>query len=622
MRLTKAGAAAVRMRDEKIRALTARAKKAETGLQAALKREKAKDEKIRAKDEKIKKLNGDKRKLAASSRSANLRAKKAEQREARAKSALARQKEPAAKMKKENADLRRRLSAYEGPSVPPSKTRQKRNRDKKGEEEGEGGGGGGGGGGRPRRRPGGQPRRKAARREFVPDRHVVLEKPGGCDTPGCEGHIRVKGYSKRRVYDRPPPRRPQTYESQCPEWECAGCGCGGTVTEGTAVPLHMFEAESGDAEPDRPDPAGGADGAAAGAEPAGTGPNGAGQGPRQEEGKEEPQPQPRPQPQDAVVEAVRAAIGGADSGAGAPVNDIPDDPDKPFWLRLPLKGVFGLNLKSSVIKNWLYRVTIRKNREAHMDEEVEISEGHTSNVVRDAGLALRPGLMALIALLASAKVIHSDRTTYSKDGENWGLWIFFDPLRKIAVYWLSPDGDNAVLQKILGAWDGIIVCDGAPVFRKYRIQRCWAHILNEAKYLARNFPDNERVLYVSARLHKIFHDAKAFRGTAAERARKRHEFARRVRDLVDDYAGDPALAEFMTKLDNAALDLFLFIILPWVPPTNNPAEKLLREPVVLRKIRGALRSLAGVRAFCALLSCKTTWEMHGLRPLAEIRRVL
>ena len=150
MRLTKAGAAAVRMRDEMIRALTARAKKAETGLQAALKREKAKDEKIRAKDEKIrakdekiKKLNGDKRKLAASSRSANLRAKKAEQREARAKSALARQKEPAAKMKKENADLRRRLSAYEGPSVPPSKTRQKRNRDKKGEEEGEGGGGGG-----------------------------------------------------------------------------------------------------------------------------------------------------------------------------------------------------------------------------------------------------------------------------------------------------------------------------------------------------------------------------------------------------------------------------------------------------------------------------------------------
>ena len=60
----------------------------------------------------------------------------------------------------------------------------------------------------------------------------------------------------------------------------------------------------------------------------------------------------------------------------------------------------------------------------------------------------------------------------------------------------------------------------------------------------------------------------------------------------------------------------------WVPPTNNPAEKLLREPVVLRKIRGALRSAAGALAFCALMSCRATWKMHGLRPLAEIMRVL
>ena len=113
-----------------------------------------------------------------------------------------------------------------------------------------------------------------------------------------------------------------------------------------------------------------------------------------------------------------------------------------------------------------------------------------------------------------------------------------------------------------------------------------------------------------------------YKGTRAERVRKRYEFTRRARAIVDAYRGDPDLAEFMTKLDNAAFDLFLFVVEPWVPPTNNPAEKLLREPVILRKIRGGLRSAASAAWFCALLSCKTTWELHGLRPLAEIRRVL
>ena len=284
--------------------------------------------------------------------------------------------------------------------------------------------------------------------------------------------------------------------------------------------------------------------------------------------------------------------------------------------------MFGPNTKIAAVKNYLNHLSVRMNRRSFRDDGVGISEGHTSNIVMDAGRALKPGLLALITLLAYSKVIHADKTSYTINGEHWGLWVFFDPLRKIVVYWLTPDGDNAALKRILDAWKGIIVCDGAQVFRRYVIQRCWAHILTEARYLAGQFPDNEGVQHVSDRLHKIFRDAKKYRGTRAERIRKRYEFTRRVRAIVEAYRDDPALAEFMTKLDNAAFDLFLFVVEPYVPPTNNPAERLLREPVIVRKIRGTLRSAAGAAAFCALMSCKATWEMRGLRVLSEIRRVL
>ena len=78
------------------------------------------------------------------------------------------------------------------------------------------------------------------------------------------------------------------------------------------------------------------------------------------------------------------------------------------------------------------------------------------------------------------------------------------------------------------------------------------------------------------RLRKIFHDAKAYAGMHEERKKKRHEFTRRVRDLVDYHMDDPALAEFRTKLDNVAYGLFLFIAELRVPhdqPRREPAAR-------------------------------------------------
>ena len=67
----------------------------------------------------------------------------------------------------------------------------------------------------------------------------------------------------------------------------------------------------------------------------------------------------------------------------------------------------------------------------------------------------------------------------------------------------------------------------------------------------------------------------------------------------------------MGKLDRAAGDLFEFVVDPRIPPTNNIAERGLREIVVHRKIRGAIRAAETMEWMGYLFTCVKTWEAQG-----------
>lgn len=75
----------------------------------------------------------------------------------------------------------------------------------------------------------------------------------------------------------------------------------------------------------------------------------------------------------------------------------------------------------------------------------------------------------------------------------------------------------------------------------------------------------------------------------------------------------------MTLL-NSAFGLFQFVVDPEVAPTNSPAEQMVREPVVVRKIRGSLRAARSAMVLSALLSCLTTWERQGVGRIVELKK--
>ena len=115
-------------------------------------------------------------------------------------------------------------------------------------------------------------------------------------------------------------------------------------------------------------------------------------------------------------------------------------------------------------------------------------------------------------------------------------------------------------RKVLPTFNGVAIVDGWKSYRYFSIlQRCWAHPLREA---------------------------------------------------------------FVSKLNRASKDLFTFILYSGVEPTNNHAERQLREPIVRRKIRGWLKSEKGIVTFSRLMTAVSTWKLQDLNPFVEFRRCL
>ena len=85
---------------------------------------------------------------------------------------------------------------------------------------------------------------------------------------------------------------------------------------------------------------------------------------------------------------------------------------------------------------------------------------------------------------------------------------------------------------------------------------------------------------------------------------------------------DADVPKFVSKLRAASMDLFTFTLYRGVEPTNNHAERQLREPTVHMKIRGQLKSKNWMYVFGGLMTAVSTWKLQGLGPFLEFKRCL
>lgn len=208
------------------------------------------------------------------------------------------------------------------------------------------------------------------------------------------------------------------------------------------------------------------------------------------------------------------------------------------------------------------------------------------------------------------------------DGHQAWLWTF--RTADATLFAMRASRGRAVPAEILGEdFDGTIVCDGWTAYPAFsaNLQRCWAHLLREADEIAADHVEAEPI---ADRLHKLYDGLTAFLATDPAPA-ARHRMRRRARETLEELIAQPvetaAVAKFLGKIESG-LDYWLpFVTHPEVDPTNNAAENALREPVVLQKIIGTLRTESGRFAHETLLSLVAIWKQQNRNPYDELKRV-
>lgn len=265
----------------------------------------------------------------------------------------------------------------------------------------------------------------------------------------------------------------------------------------------------------------------------------------------------------------------------------------------PDAGRFGNHvLAETALMKFEERLTFRKIQDVMGRRwNLAITPASVMGFTRRVSSVLEAEHAKLIAKIRSAECVYADETSLGINGRNFWIWIFVAKDAVLCV--IRKSRSKKVVKDILGErYKGIVVCDGWKSYAQfgYTIQRCWAHLLREAK------DAESKKLYEL--LCTLFADAKS--------GMPRAESEERLRKIVSRHYKGEKSAALITKIRDGFDNWFTFLDCPFVEPTNNTAERALREHVVIRKIIGGLRSLEGARVHETIMSCFATWKLSGL----------
>lgn len=153
----------------------------------------------------------------------------------------------------------------------------------------------------------------------------------------------------------------------------------------------------------------------------------------------------------------------------------------------PPEGRFGKNtlIQVSLLK-YGERLPHRKIREVlERQYGLSITTASIFDITRRVSEWLKPEYEEIRRRVSGAEVVYSDWTGMKVDGEKYWTWDFVTETEALIA--VRKSKRKKVLDENLGKnFSGTIVCDGDKTFPNFtrNLQRCWAHLLREANYLA------------------------------------------------------------------------------------------------------------------------------------------
>jgi len=247
-----------------------------------------------------------------------------------------------------------------------------------------------------------------------------------------------------------------------------------------------------------------------------------------------------------------------------------------------------------------------------------VSEGAVAGLLARLAERARPAYEAIGAEVRAGPVIHSDETSARVNGKTWWQWVFGTPTASYHV--IAPSRGADVIDAFLGGAVPEVWCSDlwAPQVGTdaERRQVCLGHQLRDLTYAVEaDGPEGRTwaaaLRHVLGRAIRLHHE----RGSVSPEtfARRRTLIERATDRLV---FGPPLAAKtearrLQKRYQQHRAGLYVFLHRDDVEPTNNAAERDLRNSVIHRKVTGGFRSAWGAEASAIFTTLLATARKRG-----------
>ena len=237
-------------------------------------------------------------------------------------------------------------------------------------------------------------------------------------------------------------------------------------------------------------------------------------------------------------------------------------------------------------------------------------------------------------------MVHADETVWREEGQNGYVWSFSTPEGE-RLYEFNRSRAGEIPRGILGfglEFKGVLCSDFYCGYNGYtgEHQRCWTHLLRDLHLLKEEHSDNEDVVQWAKSVRSLYdqanellrpnelgppQDGEAFTNPLKHQQRQGAYswLVAQATQLGSKYAEAKehrthpchALCKRLLRHQD---ELFQFMLVPGLSPSNNLAERSVRPVVVSRKVSGGTQSPRGSRTRMTLASLMGTWRAKGQNP--------
>ena len=245
---------------------------------------------------------------------------------------------------------------------------------------------------------------------------------------------------------------------------------------------------------------------------------------------------------------------------------------------------------------------------------LQITPGGLAQATQKLAHLFQTEILSIKEHLRKSNSVHSDETGWRLAYHNHWLWVFTTD--KATFYQINKSRGHKVVKKILGKnFKGTLVADFYTAYNPlpYKHQKCLAHLFRE---LAEVKTDAEEFPVFRKKLSRLLHDGMrlAHRRERLEKnifLRKQERIESRLMQIISASYQTPDCQRLQKRLLKHKEAIFTFLREADVEPTNNRAERALRQNVISRKISFGNYSSLGATAQTTITSLIETCRQQG-----------